>query len=91
MSGHSRRGSIPGGAQPLRARRDSTGKFIIWGMVPPKGDESCRWESVDGRWVALALGKGSEMGSVVVTSSGGRRELVDTFEGALATAKRWRT
>jgi hypothetical protein len=75
---------------PLRPRRDSTGKFIIWGMVQPKRDECCRWEAVDGRWVSLALGKGDEIGSVVVSSSSGVRELVDSYEGALELAKKWR-
>jgi hypothetical protein len=75
---------------PLRGRRDSTGKHVVWGLVPPSGDESCRWASWDGRWIALTLGSGDEFGSVILTSSDSRREAVSTYEGALALAKKWR-
>jgi hypothetical protein len=74
----------------LRVRRDSTGKVIVWSLVRPNAGESCRWESVDGRWVALTIGSADELGRVIVTSSDGRREWVETYEDALATAKSWR-
>jgi hypothetical protein len=76
---------------PLRRRRESTAKHIIWGMVPPKGDESCRWETLDGRWVALAVGSGGDLGRAIVTDSSGRRELVQTYEEGLALARTWRS
>ena len=73
-----------------RLRRDSS-EYVPWRLVPPGGTESCRWQCADGRWVALALGHGDEIGSVVVTDSGGRRERVDSYEGGLALARAWRT
>jgi hypothetical protein len=71
---------------PLRPRSDSA-RFIIWRLVKPRGVESCRWETLDGRWITLALGHGDEIGSVIVADSTGRRELCDTYEGALERAK----
>ena len=63
-----------------------------WQMVRPRTQESCRWESVDGRWITLSLGSQvAEVGKVVVADSNGRRELIDSYEGALALAKSWRT
>ena len=58
--------------------------------VPPKSDESCRWEAWDGRWVSLTIGTGDQFGSVIVAASDGRTEIVSTFEDALALAKVWR-
>ncbi len=64
---------------------------LRWRLVREMRDESRRWESVDGRWVALELGEGPDLGSVVVTDSTGRRELVASFDRALEIAKAWRT
>jgi hypothetical protein len=69
---------------------DSTESVVAWILVQPKHGESCRWESADGRWIALTLGKGAELGRVVVADSDGRRVLVKSYETALATAKSWR-
>jgi len=74
---------------PLAPRRDS-GQFIVWRLVKPRSGESCRWETLDGRWIALGLGNEDELGCVVVTDSSGRRELVDSYEGALGLAREWR-
>jgi hypothetical protein len=63
---------------------------VIWGLVPPHGNESCRWEAWDGRWVSLELGTDADLGSVIVADSTGRRELVASYEEALALAKSWR-
>jgi hypothetical protein len=90
LSNRDRKDSAPE-LKPLRPRRDSTRRFIAWGMAPVKGDECCRWESADGRWVALTLGTGDELGQVIVTDSSGRREQVHAYEDALKTAKTWRT
>ena len=76
------------GASPV-FRRDAD-EYVPWRLVTPRATESCRWQSSDGRWVALTLGKDEEIGSVVVTDSKGRRELVDSYEGALELAKSWR-
>lgn len=65
--------------------------YVPWRLVNPVDAESCRWQCTDGRWVALTLGRDDEIGRVVVTDSGGRRELVDAYESALALARHWRT
>jgi hypothetical protein len=64
---------------------------VPWRLVTPRGHESCRWQRIDGRWVALTIGRDDEIGNVVVTDSRGRRELIDDYENALALARRWRT
>jgi hypothetical protein len=66
-------------------------EYVPWRLVQPVDRESCRWQHSDGRWVALTLGHDDEIGRVVVTDSGGRRELVDAYETALALARHWRT
>jgi hypothetical protein len=79
---------------PLRPQRNTTDKLRAiapWRLTRPRGEESCRWECVDGRWVTLTLGREGEVGCVVVEDSTGRRELVGSYEGALALAKEWRT
>ena len=75
---------------PLRPRRPSLSFLVAWKLVPPKDPESCRWECLDGRWVALTIGHDTELGKVVVTDSGGRREQIESYEDALALAKLWR-
>lgn len=72
-------------------RRRETVEFVPWRLVQPQGDESCRWQCSDGRWVALTLGHGEEIGSVILTGSSGQRERVDSYEDALALARAWRT
>jgi hypothetical protein len=74
----------------LRARRESTGRHVIWGLVPVRAGESCRWQSWDGRWVSLTLGIGPDFGRVLIIDSTGRREFVSSYEDALALAKKWR-
>jgi hypothetical protein len=74
---------------PLRPRTES-GPFIVWRLGKPREHESCRWETADGRWITLSLGHDDEIGSVIVADSTGRREVVDSYEGALAMAKAWR-
>ena len=78
----------PARLRPLRP--NSTGTFILWRLVRAKPGESARWECVDGRWVALAVGTGEFLGRAIVTASDGRREMVDTYEGAFDLAKSWR-
>jgi hypothetical protein len=74
-----------------RERRDPTPtEHVPWRLVTPRGSESCRWQHADGRWVSLALGHAEEIGRVVVSDSNGRRELMDSYEGALALARHWR-
>jgi hypothetical protein len=74
----------------LRGERDMS-EYVPWRLVNPVGRESCRWQCTDGRWVALALGQGEEIGHVIVSDSSGRRELVDAYESALLLARHWRT
>ncbi len=69
-------------------------QLVPWRLVAAherKNGESCRWECCDGRWVAVALGNDNEHRFVVVTSSRGKRELIDSYEAALALARSWRT
>ncbi|MCU1283113.1 MAG: hypothetical protein JWM53_6659 [bacterium] len=78
--------------EPLRPRRDSWSvRLIRWHAAPPKDGESVRWESIDGRWIAISLGTGDELGHAVVASVEGRRAVVDTYEAALVMAETWRT
>jgi hypothetical protein len=78
--------------EPLRPRRDSWSmRLIRWHSAPPKDGESVRWESVDGRWIAISLGTGDELGCAVVASVEGRRAVVDSYEAALVMAETWRT
>jgi hypothetical protein len=44
-------------------------------LVPPKGDESCRWETLDGRWITIVVGAGPDLGKAIVADSTGRREV----------------
>jgi hypothetical protein len=74
-----------------RSARRGPDAFVPWRLVNPCDAESCRWESTDGRWVALTLGHDEELGRVAVSDSRGRRELVDSYEGALMLARLWRT
>src|SRR5262245_22577267 len=72
-------------------RADSTpSEHVPWRLVTPQGRESCRWQCTDGRWVSLTLGHDEEIGRVVICDSDGRRELMDSYEGALALARHWR-
>lgn len=75
---------------PLYPEDEKTAEFIPWRTVRPHEGEAVRWECVDGRWIALALGHGESLGAVVVTDSSGRCESLDSYEDALALAKRWR-
>jgi hypothetical protein len=63
---------------------------IVWRLVPSRGDESCRWEAVDGRWISLTLGHGDDAGRVIVAHSDGRRQVAVSYEGALDLARLWR-
>ena len=72
-------------------RRTVTGSLIPWRLARVRDAESVRWECVDGRWVALSLGQGDEMHHVVLTDSSGRRQLLDSYEQALALARVWRS
>ena len=88
MNSANRRDPTP--LEPLRARRESTGRHHIWSLARAEGDESCRWKSWDGRWVAITIGSGAELGTVVVACSDGRRESTASYEDALALARSWR-
>jgi hypothetical protein len=74
-----------------RRRRDSIAAFAPWRTRPPRDGESLRWESLDGRWVAIAQGHGASAGSMLVADSAGRCESVESYDGAVALAKSWCT
>jgi hypothetical protein len=77
--------------EPLKPRRDTwSGLVIRWHAATPKSSESVRWESIDGRWIAIALGEGEELGHAVVVNAEGKRVVVDSYEEALVLAESWR-
>ena len=77
---------------PLEPNRDTwTARLVRWHSAAPKPGESVRWESVDGRWVAIALGDGDELGRAIVSAGEGQRAVVDSYEEALLVAETWRT
>jgi hypothetical protein len=77
---------------PLEPPRDTwTARLVRWHAAAPRDGQSVRWESIDGRWVAISLGEGDDLGSAVVTGDDGRRTVVDTYEDALVVAEAWRT
>jgi hypothetical protein len=78
--------------EPLQPRRDAwSQRHVRWHAAAPRDNESVRWQSVDERWVAIALGEGDELGRAVVTSSEGQRVVVDSYEDALVVAETWRS
>ena len=78
--------------EPLQPRRDSwSQRHVRWQLAPTRGNESIRWQSLDDRWVAIAMGDGDELGYAVVTTSEGHRAVVDSYEEALVVAETWRS
>lgn len=72
----------------------STGKFdplLRWRSIAPERGEAVRWLRTDGRWITVTLGQDDEVGTVVVRSSEGVVEKLDSYEDALALAKKWRS
>ena len=65
--------------------------YLPWRPVTPRAGESVRWECIDGRWIAIGLGTGKREGLAFVQHSGVLCEYVETYEAALALAKKWRT
>jgi hypothetical protein len=77
---------------PLQPRRDSWSQRLIrWHTAPPRGNESVRWESIDGAFISISLGDGDDLGCAVVAASDGRRAVVESYEEALVVAESWRT
>ena len=77
---------------PLQPRRDTWSQRLIrWSTAAPRGNESVRWESVDGAFISISLGDGEDLGSAVVVGSDGRRAVVESYEEALVIAETWRT
>jgi len=77
---------------PLRPRKDTwSARLVRWHAAPPKDGESVRWESIDGRWIAISLGEGDDIGRAVIAGCDGRRAVVDTYEEALVVAETWRS
>jgi len=84
----------PSGRLPdfkARSHSQALEAIVPWRLAQPEKGESCRWQCVDTRWVSVSLGADDELGSVVVKDSGGQRQVVQSYEGALALAKAWRT
>ncbi len=76
---------------PGRRLSDPSKSPVPWRPVTPRDGESVRWECVDGRWISIGLAAGKRTGMAMVQNSGVLCEYVETFEDALALAKRWRT
>ena len=74
-----------------KAKADPTQTLLPWKPVRPHDGESVRWECVDGRWVSIGLGDGERAGMALVQSSGLLCQYVETYEEAIALARRWRT
>ena len=68
-----------------------TTTYLPWRPTIPRDGESVRWECVDGRWIAIGLGTGERAGLAFVQHSGVLCEYVETYEQAIALAKKWRT
>jgi CheY-like chemotaxis protein len=60
-----------------------------WRNVEPRGNETIRWEHLAGRWVAITVGSGGQMGKVIVTDSSGRAQVLESYEQALHLARLW--
>jgi len=77
---------------PLRPRRDTWSQQLIrWHLAAARGNESVRWESIDGAFISISLGDGEDLGRAVVAGSDGRRAVVESYEEALVIAETWRT
>ncbi|MCU1281690.1 MAG: hypothetical protein JWM53_5236 [bacterium] len=74
-----------------RAAKSAAGTFLPWRPATPRDGESVRWQCVDGRWIAIGLASGKRAGLAFVLHSGVLCEYVDSYEAALALAKKWRT
>jgi hypothetical protein len=75
----------------MHVEEDESVSLTRWRLVQAVPPESCRWVCRDGRWVSLTLAHVDHMTHVAVADSSGRRELVDSYEGALLLARAWRT
>ena len=77
----------------MNASRSKTAAatYLPWRPATPRDGESVRWESVDGRWIAIGLATGKRAGFAFVHHSGVLCEYVETYEDALALARKWRT
>jgi hypothetical protein len=62
-----------------------------WQLNVPQPGETFRWVHDDGRWVSAEIGRGDDVGQVIVKDSSGRIESVETYEAALERARLWRT
>ena len=57
----------------------------VWRIVPVGAGETLRWqEDQSSRWVAISLGEGAEIGTVIVRDSTGWRQAFERYEDALA-------
>ncbi len=68
--------------------RSISGVHQVWRMVPARGDESVRWQRIDGHWIAVTLDAAS--GTAWVEDGAGRRVPAATYEDALELALSWR-
>jgi hypothetical protein len=76
--------SVAAAKRQMRRARWWASLYDAWRTAPPKADQI-------GRWVSIGLGDGERAGYGIVRSSSGACEWVDSYEGALALARQWRT
>lgn len=85
------RGDESGPIAPMRPAPRASEAYVPWRTAQPRAGESVRWECVDGRWITIALGEGGHAGQALVCNAAGQCVYVDSYEEALALAKKWRT
>ncbi len=71
-------------------RNHWTGDVVLWCAVPGEDGQLMRWQSVDGRWVAITEGHGASLGAILVLDSSGRCDEVKSYDEAMRLAKLWR-
>ncbi len=77
--------------EPRPSISKGTATYLPWRPAIPRDGESVRWECVDGGWIAIGLAGGERARLAFVHHSGVLCEYVETYEDALALAKKWRT
>jgi hypothetical protein len=81
---------IPRDSDSGEARGDEA-DLRLWRMTAAHPGELIRWQSLDGRWVALARGHGISAGELLLVDSRGRCESCADVDAAFALARQWRT
>lgn len=63
----------------------------LWQLVPGTRGETLKWQDENtSRWIAVSLGRGTEIGAVIVEDSTGWRQVFERYEDALELCTRLR-